>query len=77
MHTRTCVAPGGKFVFGIHKPAYGVSNFRKNDFIRDLGKFSDGRPYQNRVNFPEKDVSVEAADWVYEIPNPLPFRGVT
>ncbi|MFO8049526.1 MAG: hypothetical protein R6U29_10880 [Desulfosudaceae bacterium] len=77
MHTRTCVSPRGKFIYGLHKPSYQVTNLRPRDHIEILGRTPDGTPHQNQVNFPEKDVTTEAADQVFEIPNPFPFRGTT
>ncbi len=71
------VAPEGRFVVGLHKPAYRVANLRENDYLSTLGIDEEGRVYDNRINFPENDVVEEQADRVYEIPNPFPFRGVT
>ncbi|MFZ5774457.1 MAG: hypothetical protein ACOY3Z_03115 [Thermodesulfobacteriota bacterium] len=77
MPLRTCVHPSGRFLYGIHKPAYGVTNLRENEFPATLGTLPDGTPCDNRANFPSDDVTVNGADWVYEIANPLPFRGAT
>ncbi len=74
---RTCISPGGKFVIGIHKPAYSVRNLRSRTRIEKLGSDRQGAPVVNEVNYPTDDVEVEQADWVYEIANPLPFRGTT
>lgn len=74
---RTCVGPDGRFRVGRHQPDFSVVNLRKNDFIARLGQQSDGTPVWNHVNFPETDVREPAADMIYEIPNPLPFRGTT
>jgi len=77
MTLRTCVAPGGEFVWGVHSPVYTVENLRENDFIRPLGAALDGREVTNRANFPEGSVPVAPGDRVYEIANPFPFRGTT
>jgi hypothetical protein len=74
---RTCVAPDGRFRVGRHQPAFEVVNLRKNDFISRLGHLPDGTPVWNHANFPETDIQEKAADLIYEIPNPLPFRGTT
>ncbi|MCX5877245.1 MAG: hypothetical protein NT087_13300, partial [Deltaproteobacteria bacterium] len=77
MTVRSCVHPSGQFVYGVHAPAYQVVNLRENDCVEPLGAFSDGNPYLNQGNFPEGDLQVGQAEAVYEIVNPLPFRGVT
>lgn len=77
MKLRTCVMPDGTFRYGIHKPAYTVKNLRTADCIEQLGTFAAGQFHDNRANFPAGDVEVAQADWVYEIPNALPFRGTT
>ena len=53
MNLRTCVAPSGEFIYGIHRPCFRVDNLRTNDYIKNIGWFSDGAPMDNRVNFPE------------------------
>ena len=75
-YPRTCVSPRG-FTFFIHQPAYTVRNLRVNEAVRPLGVDENGRTVDNRVNFPAGDVRVDEAAAVYEIPNPLPFRGAT
>ena len=74
---RTCISPGGKFVYGIHKPAYSVRNLRSRTRIEKLGLDRRGTPVVNEVNYPSDNIEVEQADWIYEIANPLPFRGTT
>ncbi len=74
---RTCVAPDGSFVFGIHRPVYRVENMRETDLVGPLGEDVDGRVIDSRGNFPEDDVEEPGAGPVFEIPNPLPFRGAT
>lgn len=74
---RTCVAPTGSFITGIHRPFFHIRNFRKNDYIKDLGKIPDNGTVQNRVNFPPGDVSEDQADAIFEIPNPFDFNGTT
>jgi hypothetical protein len=77
MKLRTCVAPSGRFVYGIHKPHFQVANLRQNKYIASLGSLPDGRQVENRDNFPDGAVREPAADWIYEIPNAFPFRGAT
>lgn len=77
MTIRTCVTPEKQFMYGIHKPAYIADNLRKNTAINSLGHFKTGATYSNQSNFPEKNVQVEGADWIFEIPNPFSFRGST
>lgn len=77
MNLRTCIAPGGEFIYGIHKPRFTVVNLRQNDHILILGRSAEGRPVDNARNFPEGDVHVESAAWVFEIPNAFPFLGAT
>jgi hypothetical protein len=77
MMPRTCVAPSGRFVFGVHKPTYIVSNLRQGDNIQALGADRDFRPVHNCVNFPPGDIEERGTDIIYEIPNALPFRGVS
>ena len=77
MDLRTCVAPSGKFVYGIHKPRYRVANLREMDILEPLGQFPDGREFQNDANFPSGDVEEPGAEWIFEIPNAFPFRGTT
>ena len=74
---RTCVSPTGRFRVGCHQPAFEVDNLRKNDFICRLGDLADGTPVWNHANFPKGNVREPAADTIYEIANPLPFRGTT
>jgi hypothetical protein len=74
---RSCVTPEGKFIYGIHKPQYSVTNLRTNSEIQTLGHSGDGTEVNNIRNFPDSDVAVENADWIFEIPNPFPFKGVT
>ena len=74
---RTCVTLNGTFRFGVHRPAYTVTNLRQGDLRAVLGHFADGRPHDNHRNFPETAVDEAAADPIYEVANPLPFRGAT
>lgn len=73
---RTCVSPEGKFVYGIHKPSYTVQNMRQDTTLQQLGKTAEST-LTNARNFPATDVQVEQADWIFEIANPLSFRGTT
>lgn len=74
---RTCVSPQGCFQVGIHRPHFTVDNLRENDFTACLGQLPAGTPIWNHANFPGADVREPAADTIYEIANPLPFRGTT
>lgn len=73
----TCVSPAGHFVCGIHRPRFDAANLRGNDCLAILGTTDEGRPHDNRVNFPAGDINEIHGGVVYEIPNPLPFRGAT
>ncbi len=75
-YPHTCVTPQG-FRYGIHKPSYRVVNLRQNDYVQSLGGIEGGGSLDNQRNFPAAEVRVEDADWIYEIPNPLSFRGTT
>jgi hypothetical protein len=77
MNLRTCVSPAGQFVYGIHRPQFTADNFRETGQLADLGKFPDGSRHRNRANFPDGPVHEPAADWIFEVPNALPFRGTT
>jgi hypothetical protein len=77
MNLNTCVDPNGYFIFSIHKPAFVVDNLRANDHIINLGQTKEGRMVLNQSNFPPENVVEENAAWIYEIPNPFPFRGTT
>ena len=77
MNLRTCIAPSGRFIIGVHKPTYSVQNVREKDYIGPLGEFPDGSLVENHLNFPAGDITESNADWIYEIPNAFPFRGAT
>ncbi|UCD65702.1 MAG: hypothetical protein JSW69_06735, partial [Deltaproteobacteria bacterium] len=77
MKLRTCVTPEGKFIFGIHKPSFKVANMREKDYLQTLGLDTADNPVDNSVNFPDGDVEESRGEWIYEIPNPFPFRGAT
>jgi len=77
MSARTCVAPSGQFVYGVHKPHFRVANLRQSDHIGLLGEFRDGRPVHNNANFPAGEIQEKGAELIFEIPNPFPFRGTT
>lgn len=77
MAMRTCVTPKKQFVYGIHKPSYNVENLRFDTKTDPLGSFESGEPYFNISNFPDNNPRVTKADWIFEIPNPLSFRGST
>ncbi len=76
MKLHTCLRPGGRFAFTIHKPSYHVSNLRETDEITELGLCQE-EPVFNSGNFPSTDLEVANSDWVYEIANPLSFKGTT
>lgn len=76
-YLRTCVTPDGRFIYGLHRPHYHVTNLRIGDNLQSLGQSENGRTCQNAANFPEGDIHEPEADNIFEIPNPLPFRGVT
>jgi len=77
MKLRTCVTPEGKFKYGIHKPSFTAVNLREKDFLQTLGLDSGDNPVDNARNFPAGDVEELQGEWIYEIPNPFPFRGAT
>lgn len=77
MDLRTCVAPSGQFVYGIHKPQFRVANLRETDRIAPIGSFRKGDDVENCANFPAADVDEPGSEWIYEIPNAFPFRGTT
>ncbi len=74
---RTCVSPSGMFLYGVHQPHFTVFNLRKNDHIVSLGQVGESESVVNAANFPQDDVHVPEAMWVYEIPNAFPFMGAT
>ena len=74
---QTCITPKGTFQYGIHKPAYRVTNLRPSTSIEPLGQTEDNILVTNARNFPEADIAVNNADWIFEIPNPFPFKGRT
>ena len=77
MKVRTCVTPAGRFIFGIHKPSYRVANMREEVFLQTLGLDEGDGPVDNSGNFPAGYVAEPRGEWIYEIPNPFPFRGAT
>ncbi len=77
MKLHTCVAPSGKFIYGVHKPCFRVENLRAKDYIASLGSLPDGQAFENHDNFPAGTVAEPEADWIFEIPNAFPFRGST
>ncbi len=77
MSLRSSVHPSGRFIYGLHRPTYSVTNLRENNFPLELGKLVDDTPLTNPQNFPAGDLTITDADPIYEISNPLPFRGAT
>ncbi len=74
---RSSVTPDGRFAVGIHRPSYRIANLRRSKPIASLGQGPDGRTVKNDQNFPSGDIDVPAAVPIFEIANPLPWRGVT
>ncbi len=74
---KTCITPDGKFRYGIHKPSYAVTNLRGSCKLAPLGLTEQNDPVDNARNYPEGNVEVNSADWIFEIPNPFPFKGRT
>lgn len=74
---QTSITPEGTFQYGIHKPAYSVTNLRQDTKIENLGLTATNEPVNNESNYPPDNVEVTNADWIFEIPNPFPFRGRT
>ncbi len=73
----TCVSPEGSFIWGRHDPAFHTINLREQDFILSLGQTPQGDQCTNEANFPSGDVEEKGADPIFEVANPLPFRGTT
>jgi len=74
---RTCISPDGVFFYGIHKPSFRVDNLRYRTKLEVLGCDQYRNTIDNHINYPENDVDVPEADWIYEIANTFPFRGAT
>jgi len=74
---RSCVSPDKHFWYGLHKPAYTVSNLRANKNIEMLGSLDGDSFLDNQDNFPDGTLIINKADWIFEIPNPFPFKGTT
>jgi hypothetical protein len=74
---RTCVAPSGDFIYGIHKPEFTAVNLRENDYVVSLGHSSSQEEIDNSSNFPPANLHVDSSPWVFEIPNAFPFMGAT
>lgn len=77
MTIRSCVTPQKQFLYGIHKPDYTSTNLRPQTHTHSLGHLRSGAIHSNHENFPATDVRVNNADWIFEIPNALSFRGST
>ena len=77
LSVRTCISTSGEFVYGIHKPDYTVVNLRGKDHITTLGHIDGKTVVENKINFPANDLTIDNADWVFEISNPFPFMGAT
>ncbi len=72
---RSCVGKDGRFIVGVHTPAFEVKNLRDNDYPASLGRLEDGTELKNEVNFPQSDLFEPGADTIYEIANVFDFRG--
>jgi hypothetical protein len=77
MKLKTCVMPEGCFDFRIHCPSFSVRNLRHDDRIAGLGRLPDGETVDNRFNYPLGTIEESAADRIFEVANPFPFRGAT
>ena len=77
MKLKTCVAPDGRFIYGVHKPAFKISNLREQENICQLGFDDAGNAMMNHNNYPETTVEEPNADIIYEVPNPFSFLGTT
>lgn len=73
----SCVSPKRVFIYGIHKPEYSVDNFRTTKQVKQLGTIKDNNAVTNEGNYPDGQIAVTGADWIFEIRNPFPFRGAT
>ena len=73
----TSVTPEGRFRVGKHAPSYQVTNLRAQDHRCTLGFLPNDAAVDNQTNFPDHDITVAQARPIYEIRNPLPFRGCT
>ncbi len=74
---RSSVAPDGRFTVGIHRPSYSIDNLRPSHSISVLGQGPEGLEIHNQANFPSGAVDVPSAGQIFEIANPLPWRGTT
>ena len=74
---RSCVTSDKFFLYGLHKPAYAVLNLRTDQRIERLGSLDDESSLDNHGNFPDGTLIIDKADWIFEIPNPFPFKGTT
>ena len=74
---RTSITPPGRFHYKIHKPSYRVTNLRQQAVLAPLGRTVEGETVDNSRNYPQGEVTVKDADWIFEIPNPFPFKGCT
>ncbi len=77
MKLKTCVTPDGRFVYGVHKPFFTISNLREKESFCELGSDDNENVVMNHRNFPETSVEETNADMIYEVPNPFSFRGTT
>ena len=71
------VTPDGRFAVGIHRPSYRITNLRHAQPIASLGRGPDGQDVRNHQNFPAGVIDVPADGPIFEIANPLPWRGTT
>jgi len=74
---KSCVGKDAKFIVGVHKPEFKITNLREHDYFSSLGQLEDGTVVDNAINFPKGELYEPQADIIYEIANPFPFRGTT
>ena len=74
---RSSVMPDGRFAVGIHRPSYRIDNLRCTQRATILGQGPNGREVKNHPNLPTGPIDVPAAGPIFEIANPLPWRGTT
>lgn len=73
----SCVHPKGNFIYGIYRPSYHVANMRPSTCLDILGSDQLDKTIDNTQNYPTANIKVETADWIFEVPNPFPFKGRT
>lgn len=69
--------PSGQFSYGVHRPHFDCHTYRTRTDPSILGRTREGRPVDNRRNYPTGELKHLIGDCVFEIPNAFPFRGTT